>query len=181
LALSKEIAMNADHAKLLVDYFATLWEGELPATAKVLANVPDDRRDYKPDGKSRTAWELATHLALADVWFIQSIIDGSFIFDPQSERDQAAGFKSAADVAAFYRREVAAKLQELRALPADRLTKVVDFFGLMQRPNVTYLGFANNHSIHHRGQLSSYLRACGSKVPAIYGSSADEPMAPATS
>jgi len=46
----------------------------------------------------------------------------------------------------------------------------------MQQPNVTYLGFANNHSIHHRGQLSSYLRACGSKVPAIYGASADEPM-----
>ena len=47
---------------------------------------------------------------------------------------------------------------------------------MMQQPNVTYLGLANNHSIHHRGQLSSYLRACGSKVPAIYGGSADYPM-----
>jgi uncharacterized damage-inducible protein DinB len=168
--------MNAEQARLLVDYFATLWEGELPATAKVLRNVPDQRRDYKPDDKSRTAWELATHLALGDVWFIQSIIDGRFNFDAEQERTQAARFQTAEDVADFYEREVPAKLKELRALPADRLTNVVDFFGMMRQPSVTYLGFANNHSIHHRGQLSSYLRACGSKVPAIYGSSADEVM-----
>lgn len=168
--------MNAEQAKLLVDYFSSLWEGELPATTKVLRNVPDQRRDYRPDDKSRTAWELATHLALGDVWFIQSIIDGRFNFDPKAEETQAARFQSAEDVAAFYQREVPAKLKELRALPAERLTNVVDFFGMLQQPNVTYLGLANNHSIHHRGQLSSYLRACGSKVPAIYGASADEPM-----
>jgi uncharacterized damage-inducible protein DinB len=168
--------MNAEQAKLLVDYFANLWEGELPATTKVLGNVPDDRHDYRPDAKSRSAWELTTHLALGDVWFIQSIIDGNFAFDADAEKKMAAGFKTAKDVVAFYQREVPAKLKELRALPPERLTKVVDFFGMMQQPNVTYLGFANNHSIHHRGQLSSYLRACGSKVPAIYGSSADESM-----
>ena len=168
--------MNAEQAKLLVEYFARLWEGELPATTKVLRNVPDDQRDYKPDAKSRSAWELATHLALGDVWFIQSIIDGNFNFDPDGEKKQARGFQNAQALADFYQREVPAKLNELRAVPADRLTQVVDFFGMMQQPNVTYLGFANNHSVHHRGQLSSYLRACGSKVPAIYGSSADEPM-----
>jgi uncharacterized damage-inducible protein DinB len=169
--------MNNEQARLLVEYFSTLWEGELPATAKVLRNVPDQRRDYKPDDKSRTAWELATHLALGDVWFIQSIIDGSFKFDAEAEKQQAAGFKNARDVAEFYEREVPAKLKELRALPVERLTNVTDFFGMMRQPNVTYLGLANNHSIHHRGQLSSYLRACGSKVPAIYGASADEQMA----
>ena len=168
--------MNAEQAKFLVEYFAKLWEGELPATAKVLQNVPDSARDYKPDDKSRSAWELATHLALGDVWFIQSIIDGNFNVDPEAEKKMAAEFKTTSDIAAFYQNQVPAKLKELRSLPADRLTKVVDFFGLMQQPNVTYLGFANNHSIHHRGQLASYLRACGSKVPAIYGASADEPM-----
>ena len=168
--------MNAEQARLLVEYFANLWEGELPATTKVLRNVPDNRRDYRPDEKSRSAWELATHLALGDVWFIQSIIDGNFNFDPDGEKKQASGFQSAQALADFYQREVPAKLKELRGVPAEQLTKVVDFFGVMQQPNVTYLGFANNHSIHHRGQLSSYLRACGSKVPAIYGASADEPM-----
>jgi uncharacterized damage-inducible protein DinB len=168
--------MNAEHAKLLVDYFVTLWEGELPATARVLRNVPDQRRDYRPDDKSRTAWELATHLALGDIWFIQSIIDGNFNFDADGEKQQAAKFQNSKDVADFYEREVPARLKELRALPIERLTAVVDFFGMLRQPNVTYLGFANNHSIHHRGQLTSYLRACGSKVPAIYGASADEQM-----
>jgi uncharacterized damage-inducible protein DinB len=42
-------------------------------------------------------------------------------------------------------------------------------------PVVFYLTFVNNHSIHHRGQLAAYLRPMGSKVPAIYGGSADEP------
>ena len=173
--------MNAEQAKFLVEYFAGLWEGEVPATTKVLKNVPDEGRSYKPDEKSRTAWELATHIALGDVWFIQSIIDGSFNVDPEAQKQQAAQFKSTDDIAAFYQTEVPAKLKELRALPPERLTKVVDFFGMMQQPNATYLGFANNHSIHHRGQLASYLRACGSKVPSIYGGSADEPMtAPAT-
>jgi uncharacterized damage-inducible protein DinB len=46
----------------------------------------------------------------------------------------------------------------------------------MQKPDVMYLGLANNHSMHHRGQLAAYLRAMGSKVPAMYGGSADEPM-----
>ena len=168
--------MNAEQAKFLVEYFAKLWEGEVPATVKVLANVPDDRRDYKPDEKSRTAWDLATHVALGDVWFIQSIIDGGFNFDADAEKKQAAQFKSTKDIAAFYEKQVPAKLNELRALPVERLTKVVDFFGMFQWPNASYLGFANNHSIHHRGQLASYLRACGSKVPSIYGGSADEPM-----
>ena len=173
--------MNAEQARLLVDYFANLWEGELPATTKVLRSVPDERRDYRPDGKSRTAWELATHVALGDLWFIQSIIDRRFAFDAEKEKQQAARFKNAGDVADFYAREVPAKLKELRALPAEQLTEVVDFFGMMRQPNVAYLGLANNHSIHHRGQLTSYLRACGSKVPAIYGASADETPMPTAS
>ena len=53
---------------------------------------------------------------------------------------------------------------------------MVDFFGLFKSPAVALMGFANNHGIHHRGQLAAYLRAMGSKVPAIYGGSADEPF-----
>ena len=47
----------------------------------------------------------------------------------------------------------------------------------MQWPAVKYLGLANNHGIHHRFQLTGYLRGLGSKVPAVYGGSADEPFA----
>ncbi|MGE5735968.1 MAG: DinB family protein [Acidobacteriota bacterium] len=40
---------------------------------------------------------------------------------------------------------------------------------------MAYLGFLNNHSIHHRGELATYLRPMGSKCPSIYGGSYDEP------
>jgi uncharacterized damage-inducible protein DinB len=168
--------MDAGQAQFLAQYMSSLWEGEFPATCKVLAAVPDAERGYRPDEKSRTAWEVATHLATGDIWFIQSIIDGTFAWNPDAAKQREEQFKTVNDVVAFYKETFPAKLAELRALPADRLTKTVDFFGRFQWPAVSYLGFANNHSIHHRGQLAAYLRAMGSKVPALYGASADEPM-----
>ena len=168
--------MNADQARFLTEYFANMLDNEGKTTAKVLAAVPDGKRDYKPDAKSRTAWDLATHLALGDVWFLDSIINGKFEMEPDGESQMAAQFKSVKDVVDYYNREFPARVKQLRALPADKLTRSVDFFGMMQLPAAGYLGLANNHSTHHRGQLAAYLRAMGSKVPSIYGGSADEPM-----
>ncbi len=168
--------MNAEQAKFLTEFFAGMIERESATTAKVLAAVPDTGRDYKPDPKSRTAWELATHLATADVWFLQSILDGAFVWSEDGEKQAMSQLKTVDDLLAFYQRELPPRLAAVRDLPAEKLTQVVDFFGVMQQPNAAYLGFANNHSLHHRGQLASYLRAMGSKVPAIYGGSADEPM-----
>jgi uncharacterized damage-inducible protein DinB len=168
--------MNADQAKFLAEYLTGLMERESAMTAQVLEAVPDTGHGYKPDAKSRTAWELATHLATADVWFLQSVIDGAFTWDPEGAKQAAAQFGSVKDVVAFYKREVPARLAALRALPGDQLAKSIDFFGMMQQPGAWFIGMANNHSTHHRGQLASYLRAMGSKVPPIYGDSADYPM-----
>lgn len=168
--------MNADQAKFLAEYLTGLIERESAMTAQVLEAVPDTGHNYKPDAKSRTAWELATHLATADVWFLQSVIDGAFNWDPEGAKQAAAQFGSVKDVVAFYKREVPARLAALRALPGDKLAKNIDFFGMMQQPGAWFIGMANNHSTHHRGQLASYLRSMGSKVPPIYGDSADYPM-----
>ena len=173
--------MNAEQAKSMLEYLTRLWEGEFPATLKVIQAVPDDKRDYKPDPKSRTAWEVATHLATSDIWFIDSVIAGSFNFDPEEAKKVEGQFKNVNEVARFYEKTFPAKLAEVRKLSPEKLTKVVDFFGMFQWPSVEYLGFANNHSVHHRGQLAAYLRAMGSKVPAIYGGSADYPFTVAAS
>ena len=168
--------MNADQAKFLVEHYTRLMEGEFPATVKVLAAVKDDGRDYKPDAKSRSAWELATHIATSDIWFLDSIIKGGFVWDEEAAKQAEAQFKSVNDVVEFYKKVYPAKLQELRSMSPDAMTKTVDFFGMFKSPAAGLLGMANNHGIHHRGQLAAYLRALGSKVPAIYGGSADEPM-----
>jgi uncharacterized damage-inducible protein DinB len=150
-----------------------LWQGEFTATTQVLEAVKDDTRDYKPDAKSRTAWELATHLATADIWFIDSIRQGKFEWDPEAAKKAESQFTKVSDVVEFYKKSFPEKLAALRAMPADNQAEVLDFFGVMQMPRAQWIGFANNHSIHHRGQLAAYLRAMGSKVPNIYGPSAD--------
>ena len=168
--------MDAAQAKFLVETLAGSLQNEFNTTVKVLAAVKDDNRDYKPDDKSRSAWELATHIAASDVWFLDSIINGRFDFNPDAEKQVTSQFKNANDVVEFYRKTYPAKLEALKNLPGDQMTRTVDFFGMMQMPAVAFLGLANNHGIHHRGQLAAYLRAMGSRVPGIYGPSADEPM-----
>ena len=168
--------MNAEQAKLLVEQFAGLMENEVPTTCRVLAAVGTGNGDYKPDDKARSARQLAAHMAASDNWFLQSIIDGKFEFDPERGKQAEAQFKTVDEIVAFYKQSVPDKLKQLRALPGDTLARDVDFFGMMKMPAVSFLGLANNHSIHHRGQLAAYLRPMGSKVPSIYGGSADEPM-----
>ncbi len=169
--------MTGEQATFLAEQLVNLMYGECAATNKVLGAVKDETRDYRPDPKSRTAWELATNLATADVWFLDSIINGAFTWDPEAAKAAEGQFKTAADVAAFYGKVVPEKMQQVKAMPPEHLTRMIDFFGMMQMPAVSFIGFANNHSVHHRGQLAAYLRAMGSKVPDIYGPSADaEPM-----
>ena len=168
--------MTPEQAKFLAEFFANILDREGPTTTKVLKAIPDDKRDYRPDDKSRTAWELAKHVATGDIWFLDSICDGAFNFDPDAENRMTAGFKTIDDVVEFYKREFPKRVARLRATSGEQLAKEVDFFGMMKQPAIAFIGFANNHAVHHRGQLATYLRAMGSKVPSIYGGSADEPF-----
>ena len=119
-------------------------------------------RDYKPDPKSRSAFELASHIAVADNWFLQSVLDGKFEFDQEAATKAESQFKNADEIAAFYQKTVPDKLKQLRAMPAEKLAQEIDFFGFMKAPLVTFLTMTQNHSVHHRGQLAAYLRAMGS-------------------
>lgn len=163
--------MNADQARGIVELLTQTIEQESVATRKVIAAIPNGNRDYKPDPKSRSAWDLAVHLVVADMWFADSIANGEFKWSgepptPPEMTDPAA-------VAKWHEKNLAERLAKLRALTPEQLLRTVHAFGI-SRPAVTWLTMMNNHQIHHRGQLAAYLRAAGSKVPAIYGASADE-------
>jgi uncharacterized damage-inducible protein DinB len=169
--------MTGEQAKAVAGAMAELWRREFPATVKVLAALKDDARDYRPDPKSRTAWELGIHIATADIWFIDSIHRGKFEWNPDAAKQAESSFGSVRDIVAFYERTLPEKLAALDALPGDQLAETVDFFGIMTMTRAQWIGFANNHSVHHRGQVAAYLRALGSKVPDIYGPSADSTSA----
>ena len=74
---------------------------------------------------------------------------------------------------AWYTENFGPRFEGLTKLSSEQLLKVIDFRGMFQLPAVTYLAFLLHHSIHHRGQLSMYLRPMGAKVPSIYGESYD--------
>lgn len=165
--------MSAEQAKSIATAMAGLWQSEFPATVRVLSAVSDAERHYKPHDRSRTAWDLATHLATSDVWFIDCISNGQFVFDAEKAKAAEASFSTVADVVSFYENTFPAKLAALTANSEEFLGQSVDFFGMMQQSRAGWIGFANNHSVHHRGQLSAYLRSMGCKVPDIYGPSGD--------
>ena len=166
--------MTPEQATFLAEHYVRLMNRELAATLKVLRAVPNDARDYRPDGKSRTAWDLATHIAQADVWFLDSVAAGAFSFNKAAADALVQGWTTTADVAAYYERAMPERLAAIEGLSPDVLLREVDFFGVVQQRDVLFLAFANNHSSHHRGQLSAYLRAMGARVPAIVGPSGDE-------
>lgn len=167
--------MDSTQATFLAEQLTALWESEFKATCAVLSAVPDSGREYRPDAKSRTAWALATHIAVSDVWFLNSVLGGAFVWDVEKTKALEGSFTNVDAVAAWYKETFPAKLAEVRAMSGDQLSSEVDFFGAWKAPAVNYVGIGNNHSVHHRGQLASYLRAMGSKVPPIYGDSADFP------
>ncbi len=144
---------------------------EMKATKRVLAAVPDAKRDYKPDPHSRSAQELAWHLASADVQMLDETADRKFDMEPRFKEEP----ETAVDVADWYEKNFSRAIERVRSMSAEELLTPVDFYGVFNLPVVYYLAFVNNHSIHHRGQLAAYLRPMGAKCPAIYGGSYDEP------
>ena len=171
---------NPDHSRAVADAMIALWHMETPATVRVLSAVPDETRDYRPDAKSRSAWELAVHIATADLWFIESIERGVFNFDPEAAKQVEGEFRSVADIVAFYEARIPAAIESLRKLSDEQMGEELDFFGMMQMSRAVWIGFSNNHRVHHRGQLSAYLRSLGAKVPDIYGPSGDAEPVPAS-
>jgi uncharacterized damage-inducible protein DinB len=162
--------MNADQAKAAAELVGQQLQYEWMTTFKVLTAIPEGKKDYKPAEHSRAAFELAQHLAGADVWFLNGVINGKFD-DPSKSGPNAA---SVAELGEWYKQNFPKTLERALALDGAQLAQIVDFFG-MKMPAVNYMLFALVHMVHHRGQLSTYLRPCGGKVPSIYGGSFDEP------
>jgi len=163
--------MNPEMAKTLMTMSLENRAREWDTTRKVILAIPEGQEDYKPHEKSMTALELAWHIAFGGIWFLRSLANGAF--DPSTDFSRPETVKTAADVVAFYESNVDEPVAQCAALSGETLAEPLDFFGMMSLPRVAYMNFDDKHTIHHRGQLSVYLRPMGAKVPSIYGSSAD--------
>ena len=167
--------LSPDHASFLLNaVFLTSLQREQATTRQVIQAIPLDKGDYQPDPNAKSALELAWHIAAAEKRFLNGIADGGFDFSPINRPET---IKTSADIGRWYGEMCDSVLARLKQLTPEQLCKVLDFRGAVQMPAVTFFQVALNHSIHHRGQLSVYLRPMGGKVPAIYGESYDSAAA----
>ena len=162
--------MSHDEARLIAGYLLSEYEREVQTTRSVIAAIPEGKEEYSPDGKWMNALNLAWHIASADCWFLKSVMEGEF---KAGDSSRPAQVKTASDVVAWYDANLPGAIEDVKALDGEAKAKVLDFFGMMQAPATVFLSLMLKHSVHHRGQLSAYLRPMGAKVPGIYGPSGD--------
>jgi uncharacterized damage-inducible protein DinB len=167
--------MTPDHAALILRSVGLpSLQAEYPVTKSVIAAIPPDKADYRPDSIARSAIDLAWHIVTAENRFVEAVLSGAFDLSPRPRPDTV---RSPADVNAWYEERFAGNVGRLRGVAGEELAKSIDFRGLLQFPAVVYVQIGLSHTVHHRGQLSVYLRAMGAKVPSIYGESYDARMA----
>jgi uncharacterized damage-inducible protein DinB len=162
------------NARFFLEHIALPWlKNEHPLTKRIIEAIPVDKGDYRPDPVSRPAFELAWHIASAENRFLDAVASGEFNYSTA----RPEWIRTSADVAKWYSDAFQANIQRLERLADDQLLKIVDFRGIRQWPAVLYLQSGLHHTIHHRGQLSTYMRPMGVKVPSIYGQSYDDAQA----
>ncbi len=147
--------------------FTEFWTKESKTTSKVLARIPESS-DYRPDPNSRTAREIAWQIVSEEKMIIEALETGAAEWAP------APAPETMKELSETYDRQSAEIVRRLQALLPERWEGTLAFFG-GQRPASPMAWSFLFDIVHHRGQITTYLRAMGSTVPQIYGPSFDEP------
>ena len=153
------------------DFFVQIAASEYPRFVGVLKSAPQDRLEYRPHPKSRSAHQLIGHL-IGHEQDLQELLDTGTINHrvhvPFTSIDEALSIYQAARAA------VEAKLPAMKDGDWDALGRfLVNGHTIMEAPRRDLAWMLMFDAIHHRGQLSTYLRPMGAPVPSIYGPSAD--------
>ena len=147
--------------------FTKFWTDESKTTRNVLARIPEGS-DYRPDPRSRTAHEIAWQVVCEERMIIEALETGKAEWNPPPMPGTMK------EVLQAYEEQSSGLPGRWRALPAERWDGTLEFFG-QQRPASPMAWSFLFDIVHHRGQISTYLRPMGSTVPQIYGPSGDEP------
>jgi|SRR5687768_9495283 len=147
--------------------FTKFWTDESKTTRKVLAKIPEGS-DYRPDPKSRTAREIAWQIVCEEKMIIDAVEHGKAEWAPPPVPS------SIDEVVQTYDKQSEEIAKRWKALSDDRWNGTLQFFG-SERPASPMAWSFLFDIVHHRGQISTYLRPMGSTVPQIYGPSGDEP------
>src|SRR2546428_224591 len=101
------------------DVLADRIEFDAAATVRTIAAIPENKKSYAPAEKSRTAWQLAVHMAVSEVWFLQAIVNRNFDW-PGDPPDPAS---TVAELVPWYKQNVSAVIAKVRALTPQQLSQ----------------------------------------------------------
>jgi len=162
-------------AQMLVPEF----DHEMATTRKLLERVPADAADWKPHPKSMSMGHLASHIASMPVWTESIMRDTDFDFaSPETARFATPPFQSTPALVEMFDRNIS-NARALIAGSSDADMNVAwslrsGSHKVFSQPRAAVLrSFIMSHIIHHRGQLSVYLRLRDVPLPPIYGPTAD--------
>jgi uncharacterized damage-inducible protein DinB len=168
------MALDPKQAVAMRDSLLKKLAGEHTFTLRVLEHVPDAKLGYKVSEKTRDFAALATHIYDTGTWFGAIMTKGTADLGGDAPKPVVPATKAALLDHANASNEAFMGL--VKGLSPEHLAREIEFFTFGKFPAVTFLDWHISHLIHHRGQLTVYLRAMGAKVPAIYGDSLDYPM-----
>ena len=152
--------------------FTKFWADEARTTKKVFGRIPENS-DYKPDPKSRTAQQIAWQVYLEESMIMDML--ETLEVKPWKPVPMPASMK---EITEKYSAQSDDIVKRLTALPDAKWNGSLEFFGKQRSASGMAWSFLFD-IVHHRGQITTYLRPMGSTVPQIYGPSGDEPtMAP---
>jgi uncharacterized damage-inducible protein DinB len=155
-------------------------EQEMAQTRKTLARVPDDKFSYKPHDKSMDMGALALHIAMMADWGADTLVSDDFDIAPANgQQYQMPTARTSAELLALFDKAVDRLKTNLAKTDDAAMMKQWSLLQggnpIFTMPRVAVMrGMILNHLVHHRGQLTVYLRMCNVPVPALYGPSADE-------
>ncbi len=149
---------------------------EAGRTERIFNVLPDNHKDYRPHDKSMTLKELAEHVAELQTWFNNALRNSSYDFKNDNQELLYSSFK---ELGSLVNESVQHNLDFIKSTDDDfwnqEFTFRVGDHVVMTVPRwVAYRQMLSNHLIHHRGQLTTYLRALNIPVPGMFGPSADE-------
>src|SRR5215831_12179667 len=161
----------------LKDAFIAELKHESSLTKKMLEKVPLDQRDWKPHDKSMTLGRLASHVAEIPHWISRIITIDDWDFAARGFSSQVAG--TSEELLNIFQEKLDKAIVDLSSMSDEDFNKtwIVRRGDQMRNElpkKVAIRGWGFSHLIHHRGQLSVYLRLLDVPVPGMYGPSADE-------